>query len=141
MSSCTSALKLRPAAAEIEYRCAIAPGVEDRHAGMLQAHHVVQAGRHNLSGGARITVSDRHCNLFMGAHDHFRAFARLEVDHRIMQAAITRAGVERDIFDPQFAQHLDHQVGTILRIALAADTRCPNFSAALGVSAMFPPFV
>ncbi len=121
---------LRPAAAKIEDRRAVAPGVEDRHAGVLQADDVVQARRHNLAGGPRVTVGDRHGDLFMRAHDHLRPLARLEVDHRVMKAAVTRAGIERDVFNPQLAQHFDHQVRTVLRVTLAPDPRRPNLSAA-----------
>ena len=118
---------LRPAAAEIENRRAVAPGVEDRHARVLQADDIVQARRHDLAGCARVTVGDRHGDLFMRAHDHLGPFAGLEVDQRIVETAITRAGIERNIFDAQLAQDLDHQIGAILRIALAADARRPDF--------------
>jgi hypothetical protein len=101
---------LRSAAAEIQDRRAVAPGVENRHARMLQADDVVQTGRHDLAGGPGIAVSDRHGNLFMGTHDHLGALARLEVDHGIVKAAITRPWIQCDVFDPQLAQHFDHQV-------------------------------
>ncbi len=120
---------LRPAAAEIQDRRAVAPGVEDRHAGMLQADDVVQTGRHDFAGGPRITIGDRHGDLFMGAHDHLWALFRLEIDHGIMEAAIARPRIERDVLDAQLAQHFDHQIRTILSITLPADARRPNFSA------------
>ena len=122
---------LRTAAAEIEDRRAVAPGIEDRHAGMLQTDDVVQPGRHDLTRRAGIAVGQRHRDLFVRAHDDFGPFTGLEVNDRVVEAAVARARIQRDVFNAQIAQHFDHEIGAVLRSAFPPDPRRPDFRIAL----------
>jgi hypothetical protein len=118
---------LRAAAAEIQNWRAVAPGIENRHARVLQADHIVQAGSHDIAGDPGVTIGQSHGDLFVRAHDDLGTLTRLEIHHRVVQAAITGAGIQGDVFDSQLAQHFDHEIRAILRIAFFADARRPYF--------------
>jgi len=51
----------------------------------------------------------------MAAENHFgiRRATALVIDQRIVNAAETRAWIERDIFDAEYFQQIDDQIGTV----------------------------
>ena len=100
----------RTGCAEDQDRHAVAPGVEDRHGRVEQADVGVHRRAHRLAGDLGIAVRDRHRRLLVQAEDHLRLLVAEEVDDRVVQAAIARAGIERDIRDIERAQRLGDDV-------------------------------
>ena len=76
----------RACAPEHQHRHAVAPGIEDRHGGMLQADDVVRDGHHRAAGRLGIAMRDRHGDLFVAALDHLRLAIAAVVHDRVMQA-------------------------------------------------------
>jgi hypothetical protein len=65
----------------------------------------VQHRAHQPSRGARIAVRDRHGRLLVQAEQHLRPLVAEVVDDAVVQAAVARAGVEREVRDVERAQH------------------------------------
>ncbi len=71
--------------------------------------------RHRLAGHFRIAVRDGDRGLLVQAQQHLRAGIADMVDQAVMQTAIARAWIERDIWNIEIAQRLGDHV--------AAETR------------------
>ena len=87
----------RAGGAEHDDRHAVAPGVEHRHGGVEQADVGVHGGGHRLAGHLGVAVRDRDRALLVQAEQHLRRLVAEIVDDRVVQAAIARAGIERDV--------------------------------------------
>ena len=100
----------RPGCAENHDRHAVAPGVEDRHGGVEQADVGVHRRRHRLAGHLGVAVRDRDRALLVQAEQHLRRVVAEIVDDRVMEAAIARAGIERDVGNLQRTQRFGGDV-------------------------------
>ena len=89
---------------------AVAPGVEDRHGGVEQADVGVHRGAHRLAGDLGVAVRDRDRGFLVQAEDHLRLLVAEEVDDGVVQAAIARARIERDIRNVERTQRLGDDV-------------------------------
>ena len=67
-------------------------------------------GDHRLAFGAGVAMGDLHGDLFVLAEQHRRIVLAV-VDQRVVQAAIARAGIERDVFEIVAFDHVDDDVG------------------------------
>src|SRR5262249_29310348 len=96
----------RPRAAHDHHRSVIAPGVVDRHRGMLKANHVVDNGGHDLTRRFFGTMRHPDGGLFVAAENHLRVglTAALVIDERIVNTAKTRPWVERHVFNAKYFQ-------------------------------------
>ena len=100
---------IRAGGADDEHRHAVAPGVEDRHGGMHQADVGVHRRRHRLAGDLGIAMRDRDRAFLVQAQQHLRLFVAEIIHQAVVQAAIARAGVERDIGNVEGADRVgDH---------------------------------
>ena len=96
---------------------AVAPGVEHRHGGVEQADVGMHGRGHGLAGHLGIAVSDRDRALLVQAEQHLRRLIAQEVDDRIVQPAVARAGIERDVGNLQRAQRVgDHVAAEARRV-------------------------
>ena len=77
---------------------------------MHQSDIGMDCGGHHLVGDFGIALRDMDRMFFMQAEQHFRAFVTQIIDDGIMQAAIARAGIERDIGQIERAQRLGDDV-------------------------------
>ncbi len=100
----------RAGGAEDDDRHAVAPGVEDRHGGVEQPDIGMYRGAHRLAGDLGIAVGDRDRRLFVQAQQHLRRGVADVIDQAVVQAAIARPGIERDIGNVEIAQHLGHDI-------------------------------
>ena len=100
----------RTGGAEDQDRHAVAPGVEDRHGGVEQADVGMHRGGHRLAGDLGVAVRDRDRRLFVQAEQHLRLLVAEEVDDAVVQAAVARAGIERDIGNIERAQRFGDDV-------------------------------
>src|SRR5262245_4016792 len=107
----------RPRAAHDHHRSVIAPGVVDRHRGMLKANHVVDNGGHDLTRRFGITMRNRDGDLFVAAENHLRVglTAALVIDERIVNTAKTRPRVESNIFNAENFQKINDEIRSITR--------------------------
>ena len=65
---------------------------------------------HRLAGDLGIAVRDRDRGLLVQAQQHLRRGVADVVDEAVVQAAIARAGIERDVGNVEVAQHLGDDV-------------------------------
>ena len=100
----------RTGGAEDQDRHAVAPGVEDRHGGVEQADVGVHRGGHRLAGDLGVAVRDRDRGLLVQAEQHLRLLVAEEVDDAVVQPAVARAGIERDVGNVERAQRLGDDV-------------------------------
>ena len=107
----------RAGGAEHDDGHAVAPGVEHRHGGVEQADIGMHGGGHRLAGHLGVAVGDRDGALLVQAEQHLRRLVAEEVDDRIVQAAVARAGIERDVGNFQRAQRVgDHVAAEARRV-------------------------
>ena len=104
----------RAGAAHQEHGRAIAPRVEDRHAGVLEPDDVVEDGRHRFARGLRVAVRQRHGHLFMAALQQLRPRVAAVVDDGIVDAPEGRSRVERGVLDAERPKDVDDQIGSVL---------------------------
>ena len=103
----------RPGATEHHDRHAVDVSVEDRHAGMLQADHVVGDGDHRFVFRLGVTVSHSNGDFFMMAEDHFRHVIAAVVNDGIVNAAKSRARIKSCILDIECFHQIDDDVGAV----------------------------
>ena len=104
------ALVHRPGGADDEDRRAVDVGVVDAHGGVQHADDVVHDGDHRLAGRLGVAVRDLHRDLLVLAQQHRRLVAAV-VDQRVVQPAVARAGVERDVGEAELLDQVDDDVG------------------------------
>ncbi len=90
---------------------------------MQQANHIVHDDAKRLAAGLCIAMRDLHRDLFVRTDQHRRLVA-VVIDQRIVQSAIGRAGIERDVGK---AETLD-QIGDDVRLPARKGWRRNSFS-------------
>src|SRR5215510_5050031 len=95
--------------ADDKNRRAVEIGVVDAHGRVQQTDEVVHDGDHRLAFGTGIAVGDLDGDFFVLAEQHRRIVLAV-VDQRVVQPAIARARVERDIFEVVTLDHVDDDV-------------------------------
>ncbi len=65
---------------------------------------------HRLAARLGVAVGDLHGDLFVIAEQHRRLVLAV-IDQRIVQAAVTRAGIERDVGKIVLLDQIDDDVG------------------------------
>ena len=95
--------------ADHEHRAAVDIGVVDAHGGMQHADHVVHDRHHRLAGGLGIAVRDLHRDLLVLAEQQRRIVAAV-IDQQVVQAAIARARIERDVGKAVVLDQIDDDV-------------------------------
>ena len=102
-------VRLHDVAAHNKNRDAVAPGVVDRHGGVLQADHAVTRHRHRLAFDLGVALRHMNSDVLVHAGDDFRLVVAV-IDDRFVQAAIARRAIDRQIFDAERIEHIDHKV-------------------------------
>ena len=105
----------RPGGAEDDDRHAVAPGVEDRHRAVHQPDIGMDCRPHRAAGDLGIAVRDSDRRLLVQAQQHLRCGVAEIVHERVVQAAIARAGIERDVGDAGGAQRVCDDVAAEAR--------------------------
>ena len=105
----------RAGGAQDHDRHAVAPGVEDRHGAVHQADIGMHRRRHRAARDLGVAVRDRDRGLLVQAEQHLRRRVAEIIDQAVVQAAIARAGIERDVGDVEVAQGLGHHVAAEAR--------------------------
>jgi hypothetical protein len=82
---------------------------------VLEADDVVHDGGHRRALGLGVAVGQGDGDLLVGGEDQLGGTVAAVVDQRIVQAAIGRAGIERDVLDADGAQEVDHEIGAVPR--------------------------
>ena len=100
----------RPGRAEHQHRHAIAPRIEDRHGGVHQPDIGMHRRRHRLAGHLGVAVRDCDRALLVQAEQHLRRGIAEVIDEAVVQAAIARAGIERDVGNVERAQRVGDDV-------------------------------
>ncbi len=67
-------------------------------------------GDHRLALDAGVAMGDLHGDLFMLTQNHRRIVLAV-IDQRVVQAAIARSGIKRDVLDVVALDHVDDDVG------------------------------
>ena len=96
--------------AQDDHGHAVAPGVEDRHGGVHQAHIGMDGGGHGLAGDLGVALRDGDGVLLMQAQQHLGVLVAQIVHDAVMQAPIARARIERDIGDVEGLQGFRNDV-------------------------------
>ncbi len=120
----------RTGGAEHHHRHAVAPGVEHRHGRVHQPDIGMHRADHRLAGDLGIAVGDGDGGFLVQAEQHLRLRIAEIVDDAVVQAAIARAGRERDIGDVERAaarrrSHRSRNRGHWRRSASGARRRRP----------------
>jgi len=105
----------RPGRPEHDHRRAVAPGVEDRHGGVEQAHIGMHGRGHRPAGHLGVAVRDRHRAFLVQAKQHLRRLVAEKIHDRIVQPAVARAGIKRDVGNFQGAQRISDHVAAEAR--------------------------
>ncbi len=92
-------------------RGAVAPGVIDGHAGMLDADRAVRSHCQWLTGHLVVAVPHRNGVFLVRAGQKLRFRVATVVDEGFLQAAEARARIRRNVIDIEAPQHIDHVVG------------------------------
>ena len=100
----------RPGRAQQQQRCAVAPGVENRHGGVHQPDIGMDDRHHGRARDLGPAMGDGDGAFLMQRQQHLRALVTQPVDQAVMQAAIARAGVERHIGNVERAQQIGHGI-------------------------------
>ena len=98
-------------AADNEHRHAVAPGVVDRHGGVLQADHAVDQGHQRFAGRLKVAVAHGDAGFLVHAGEEFRHRVLAVIDQQLVQSAVARGRIGRDIFDVERLDDVDHEVG------------------------------
>ena len=93
----------RTGGAEHHHRHAIAPGVEHRHGGVHQPDVGMYRAHHRLAGHLGIAMGDGDGCFLVQTEQHLRLRIAEIIDDAVVQAAIARAGRQRDIGDVERA--------------------------------------
>ena len=101
--------------AEHEDGRAVAEGVEDRHARVLQADDVVDDRGHRPALRLRVAVGEGDGDLLVGGEDQLGSAVAAVVDEGVVQPAVGRAGIQGHVLDADRAQEVDDEVGAVSR--------------------------
>ena len=98
-------------AAHDDDRHAVAPCVVDRHAGVLQADGAMDQRQQRLAGDLEVAVRHADGGFLVRAGEELRHLVAAVVDQRLVDAAVARGAVGRQIFDVERLDDVDHEVG------------------------------
>ena len=98
-----------PGGADDKDRRAVEIGVVDAHRRVQQTDQIVHDGDHRLALGTGIAMGDLDGDLFVLAKQH-RWVVLAVVDQRVMQPAVARSRVERDVFEVVALDHVDDDI-------------------------------
>ena len=107
---CAALVGFDDVAAHGDHRNAVAPGVVQRHGGVLQADHAVANHGHRLALDLGVALRHVHRDLFVRAGEDFGFGIAAVVEHRLMQTAETRRAIHRQIFNVECLEHIDHEI-------------------------------
>ena len=107
-----------PGGAQGEDGGAVTPGIEQGHAGVLQAHDVVQQGGHQGATGLGIAMRHGHGDFFVTALDQFRHAVAAIIDDGVVETAKAGTRIAGGIGNAAGMEHIDDHIGTILRPSL-----------------------
>ncbi len=99
----------RSGRAEHHHRDAVEVRVVDAHRRVKEPDDVVHDRAHRLSGGLRVAVRERDGHLLVGAEDDLGP-ALAVVHERVVEPAVRRAGIQRDVLDAERLQQIDDHV-------------------------------
>ena len=105
-------------ATDHDHRHAVAPGVVDGHAGVLQADGAVAQRQQRLAGDLEVAVRHGHRRFLVHAGEELGHAVAAVIDQRLMDGAKTRGAVGGQVFDVERLDHIDHEVRA--RLALDA---------------------
>ena len=97
--------------AKDQHRHAVAPGVVDRHGGVLQADHAVNESHQRLAGRLEIAVAHADRGFLVHAGQELRHRVLAVVDQRLVDPAIARGRIGRHVLDVECLDDVDHEVG------------------------------
>ena len=97
-------------AAEHDHRHAVAIRVVDIHGGVHQPDRAVDQRHQRLVGDLVIAVGDADAAFLMGAGEEFRHRVLAVVDQRLVDGAIARCRIGRQVFDVERLDDVDHEV-------------------------------
>ena len=106
----------RPGSAQDQDRNPVNIGIENRHARVLQADHVVYDGDHGLAFSLGVTVGNCHGNFLVITKNNFRLVIAAVIDNGIVNSPERRAWIERRVFDIKSFHQIDHDIRTVLRL-------------------------
>ena len=87
--------------AEHDHRHPVAPGIEDRHRRVHQSDVGMHDHSHRTARYFCVTLRNRDRMLFVQAQQHLRRSVAEKVDEAVVQAAIARSWIQRDIGNRQ----------------------------------------
>jgi len=108
--------------ADDEHRRAIEISVIDAHRRVEQSDHVMDYRDHRLAARPRIAVRYLHGNFFVVA-EQYRRIVFAVIDQRIVQAAVTRSRIERDVGKAVTFDQIDDDVGLPTALGFADSFR------------------
>jgi hypothetical protein len=91
-------------------RHAVAPGIVERHRGVLQADHAVAHHGHRLAFHLGIALRDVDRDLLVRAGEDFGLGVLSVVDQRFVDAAEARSAGHRQIIEIERLEHIHHEV-------------------------------
>ncbi len=91
-------------------RDAVAPGVVQRHAGMLEPDGAVAHHRHRLAFHLGVALRHVDGDLLVRAGEDFGLRVLSVVDEGFVDAAECRGAVHREIVEIERSQHVDHEI-------------------------------
>ena len=98
-------------AAEDEHGNAVAPGVVDRHGGVLQADRAVDQRHDRFAGRLEVAMAHGNAGFLVRAGEEFRHRVLAVIDQRLVETAVARGRIGRQIFDVERLDDVDHEVG------------------------------
>ena len=104
-------------AGEHDHRRAVAKRVVDVHGGVHQPDRAVDQRHQRLVGDLVIAVGDADAAFLMGAGEEFRRRVLAVVDQQLVDGAIARCRVGRQVFDVERLDNVDHEIRSGLALA------------------------
>ena len=92
-------------------RNAVAPGVVNRHGGVLESDGAVSHDEKRLAFDLGVAMSHGDGGFFVAAGDELGILIAAVIDDRFVQAAKARAGIGADVLDSERLDDIDHEVG------------------------------
>ncbi len=91
-------------------RHAIAPGIVERHRGVLQADHAVAHHGHRLAFHLGVAVRHGDGDLLMGAGEDLGLGIVAVIDHGLLDAAEARGAIDGAVIHVERLEHVHHEV-------------------------------
>jgi hypothetical protein len=97
-------------ATDNEHRYPVTPSVEDRHACVLEADHVVYGRRQWLPGGTGVSMGNGDGDFFMATLNDLWHTRCLEVYEGIVEAPEARSRIQGNIGNTKLGEHLYDEI-------------------------------